>query len=290
MYIAVSIATPFVSFAQNDVPQARMGGGERGQEVSQQRMIQGGPVGDRVQKMMAGATTSSMPRIPGPKEIFPTGTEVRFPVAREMYASGTPFREEMKGNPMMKDLGHEEFLKQIQDKQQGAAKEKGDRDLKFKQELGKLKDANREARVVEVNNKLDGLNSNAMNRFVQALDQLAKVLSNIIQRTDNAASKGVDVTSARTAIATASSSIASARTVVVAQSAKIYSPTITSSSTLRADITSTKEGMKTDLKKVEDSVKSARDSVQAAATTLAQLSRSPVTPAPTVTSTATSTQ
>lgn len=147
----------------------------------------------------------------------------------------------------------------------------------LKAKLVKIKDEKKKAIVERVDNRIVELNNNQMDHLSNVLDQLDKVLLKINDRTDAAAAKGRDVTAVRTAIESAKTGIAAARAAIVAQSGKVYTITITTESKLGTDVGKATKLVHADIVGVREKVKTAREAVHKAATTLAQAYRVPET-------------
>lgn len=138
-----------------------------------------------------------------------------------------------------------------------------------KKKIEDIKDARKKDTVKRLDQNLNEMNTRMTERYSENLNQLDRVLVNITARTDRAAAQGLVVTSVRTAIVSASTSIAAARAAVLAQSKKTYAVTITTSTTVKADIAAIRDSLKNDLRVAETAVKTARTAVHTAATTLA---------------------
>ncbi|GEM_PF-2668702 len=149
--------------------------------------------------------------------------------------------------------------------------EKAKTDLK--ERLSKIKDERKKQVVERIANQINELNARSMNHFSDVLDKLANVLGRISSRADKGAVRGLDVSSVRTAISASQTAISTARDAVKAQLGKTYSVlnATTTESGLKGVVGAAREALHTDLKKVEDAVKTARDAVHNAATTLAKI-------------------
>ncbi len=134
-----------------------------------------------------------------------------------------------------------------------------------------IKDAKKQAALQRIQNEIDRINKSRTDHYTAVTDQIEKVLNRITSRTDKAAAKGLDVSSVRTAIDAAKTAIAAARAAIATQAAKTYTLTITTQVKLRADVKATRDQIHSDLMKVQNLVKAARQAVQNAATMLAQL-------------------
>ncbi len=193
------------------------------------------------------------------------------------------------------ELTREQFQKDVESARESAKRELEQKREAAKKEIEDIKDQRKKDAIKRIGLNFMEINTRMVERYTANLNQLDRVLMNIITRTDGAQSRGLVVSTVRTAIAAASTSIASARAAVVAQSGKTYAAAITSSTTARADLGAIRDSLKNDLKATEAAVKSARNAVHAAAVTLAQVPRigeteSPATssvPVPTTTATST---
>lgn len=210
--------------------------------------------------------------------------------------------KEERGNfAAQAEAAHARFQKEVE-----SARESAKRQLEVKREEAKkviegIKDERKKETVKRIDQNLNEMNVRMVERYSANMEQLDKVLVNIVARTDRAAAQGLSVAPVRVAIATASSSIAAARAAIVVQSGKTYAAVLASSTTARTDLSAIRDQLKSDLRMVETKVKSARDAVHAAATTLASVrgigetepratSTATTTTTSTTTSTATTTQ
>lgn len=148
---------------------------------------------------------------------------------------------------------------------------KQERDV-FKQQIEK----NREALMLKIKNfkdekkktvaervdlRLEEINKIQTDHFVAVLDQIEKVLGSIEIQADKMQANGQDVSKVRTAIDSAAKAIADARTAVVVQSKKTYTPTITSETTVQADLKKARESLNSDLKAVREVIKKSHEAV-----------------------------
>jgi hypothetical protein len=150
-------------------------------------------------------------------------------------------------------------------------REQGKKDLKAK--LAKIKDVKKREATERINDNIAKLNKERTEQFGDVLNKLSSVLDRVDERANRAGSKGVDVANAKTAIATARQAITDANTVVKVQSEKIYTITVTDEATLKQKVGEVRQQLRDDLTKVHDVVKSAREAVRNAATTLAKTPR-----------------
>lgn len=215
--------------------------------------------------------------------VLPAGAQVT-PAATGTVRSG--MREDIQNlrtqaNEELKTL-RENFRQQLEDARMNFQKtieaERTDLQTKLqahrdelKNELQKVKDEGKKTIATRIDGNVADLNARMTAHYTNVLDQIAGVLGRVVSRADKAQTNGLDVTAVRTKITTAQTAITAARAAVAAQVSKMYSMNITSDATLKNNVSATRKALHDDLKKVEDSVKAARDAVRQAAVTLAQI-------------------
>ncbi len=141
----------------------------------------------------------------------------------------------------------------------------------LKARLAKIKDENKKKIVERINDQINELNTKLTDHYSAVLDKLGDILNRISSRADKAAANNVDVSSVRTAITAAQSAIDGARTAVKAQAGKTYPITVNAESTLKTDVGKARQAFHSDITAVFNSVKTARQAVQNAATTLGKI-------------------
>lgn len=189
---------------------------------------------------------------------------IRTEAKQEIQGIRQATQEQIKG-------AREDFRKTIETKRtERQAAMQAHRDT-LKAKLQAIKDERKKTAVERIDKNLADLNSRMTTHYANVLDQIDDVLNRVVSRTDTAQANGKDATMARTAIMNAQSVITAARTAVVAQVNKVYSMNITGDTTLKSDVGAARQALHDDLKKVNDTVKAARDAVRQAAMSLAQI-------------------
>jgi len=107
--------------------------------------------------------------------------------------------------------------------------------------------------------------------MLKAVDQIESVLSRILSRSEKAIANNENVSSVTTASEVAKTAIAAARTAIQEQTAKVYSVEATTEEALKTDLGRVRDMLRSDLEAVKSKVKAARDAVQSAAVSLAQI-------------------
>lgn len=152
----------------------------------------------------------------------------------------------------------------------------------LKERLAKIKDARKRQAVERIDKQLAELNSRRLDHYAAALGKLEKIMPRIEERANKVVTRGIDVSSVKTALTDAAKAIADAREAIKNQAAKVYNITVTTEEGLRAAVGEARKALHADLMKVQEAVKVARQAVQNAATTLAKLrDTKPVAPATT---------
>ncbi len=135
----------------------------------------------------------------------------------------------------------------------------------------RIRDEKKREALIRVDENLNDLSKRMLERFSSALEQIERVLANIVTRADKADAGGQDVSAVRTAVENAKMAISSARSSIEAQAPKVYSFSINTEETLRSDVAAARDALKGDLQIVKNAVDAARTATHAAATALAQI-------------------
>ncbi|MDQ5931017.1 MAG: hypothetical protein QG674_183, partial [Patescibacteria group bacterium] len=125
----------------------------------------------------------------------------------------------------------------------------------------------------------------------EVVSKIETALVSIESRTDKAATAGLDVASVRTLIASAETAIADARAAIVVQVGKTYTVSITSDTTAKSTLESTREAFRADIKAMNLKIKVAHDATRKAAEALKAIPKidEVVVPAPVAPTTSTET-
>lgn len=193
-------------------------------------------------------------------------TEKREAVKADVAAK----REEVKASMEAK---REEMKTNMEAKRAEMKAGMEERKTALKEQLTKVKDEKKKQTVLDINTRLEELNTKTLDHFSESLDKLGEVSERITSRADKAEGRGLNVATVRTAIADALKAIEASRLAIQAQAGKTYTITVTTESNLRADVEKTRKALHDDLAKVRETVKAAHDAVRRAAVTLAQIPR-----------------
>ncbi|HUX35852.1 MAG TPA: hypothetical protein VMV71_02355 [Candidatus Paceibacterota bacterium] len=216
---------------------------------------------------------------PAAAQVTPaTGTSSREGVRQEIQNIRAQANQQVQGirQTMREQIQaeRESFQKEVEAKRAEVQSAAQARVAKLKADLQNIKDNAKKAAVERIDQNIADLNTRITTHYANVLDQIAEILGRIVSRTDTAQANGKDVIAARSAITNAQNTIAAARTAVSAQTGKIYSlgiTTSTASTALKGVVGITRQALQKDLKNAEDSVKAARDAVRQAAVALAQI-------------------
>lgn len=185
-------------------------------------------------------------------------------------------REAAKQELSQKKAEFQTAVQGIREKMQSEIKAK---ETELKTQVKKIKDIAKQQAVQKMYANLNDMNKRMTDQFVKSLNQLADVLDKIKSRTAKAQAAGtggtggIDIKTVQTAIANAENAIALARTAVQSQAGKAYSITVQSDTSAKLDVSKVRDNLKKDLKIAQDAVKSAREAVHTAATTLGKIQR-----------------
>lgn len=141
----------------------------------------------------------------------------------------------------------------------------------FKENINKIKDEAKKTSAEKVFSTIADLNTKLTGQLSSKIDQIENVLISIDSRISKAEAKGIDVTSVKAQSVKAHESITLARTAIVDQSKKIYTTTVSSDTTLRANMKTLRDNFNKDMKALNIVVKATHTAVKTTATTLAQI-------------------
>ncbi len=158
----------------------------------------------------------------------------------------------------------EELKNTIQEKRIEAEKVITTKREELKKKLGQFKDEQKKRVTEQVNENLNKVNQNVVNRFTNNINELERVLTNINTRADKATANGSDVSSVLAAVQIAKDAIAPARIAISTQAGKVYSVTISTEAKVADDLKISRDTLNTDLKTVQEKVRTAHTAVLAA--------------------------
>lgn len=171
------------------------------------------------------------------------------------------------------DARHAAFQKDVQKMRDGAKKMMEQRQAQFSQGLKKIKNTAKQQSVQSLNANLQKINADSIGRFSDALDRQDSILADIAAHLSEVQSSGASTTvplaTLQADLAAAQTALATARAAVVAQTAKVYSVTITTEANLKSDVSTTRKSLETDLSAVRDAVKASHEALRKLARELA---------------------
>jgi len=163
----------------------------------------------------------------------------------------------------------EDFTNRLEASREAAKKEFEDHKKEFELELAHIKDTKKQAIVDRINTNCQDINVKRTTAMTGMLAKLSSILTNVTNRAATASASGKDTSAVDTAVTTAQAAIADAQSAVAAQAGKTCTITITSDTTVKADVGKTISGIEADLKSVYAKVIAARKSVGDAVKSLA---------------------
>lgn len=179
-------------------------------------------------------------------------------------------REEAKALMRQK---REEFKARVEARREELKKRVEAKREELKERLKKIKDERKKQVVVRIDERLNAINANRVERFTENLDKIQKALDHVVTRTDKAADRGLDVTAVRTAVTNAQTAINASKAAIEAQASKTYTLTVNTEITLRSDVGVARQALHKDLQAVFETLRNAHDMVRRAAVALAQVPR-----------------
>ncbi len=141
----------------------------------------------------------------------------------------------------------------------------------FKKNISKIKNEKRRTNILNIVNKIQELNDNAVDNFSDSIVQIEDLLNNIEERTKEAQlNKGLKVDGTLSYIAKARVSISEAKAFTVQQSIRIYTTNITTENKTIEIIKLLRDTFQGDVNNLQNKVKVARDNTKDAAISLAK--------------------
>jgi len=162
-----------------------------------------------------------------------------------------------------------QFEEMMKTRRSEADKQMKELRAKLKADLAKIKDAKKRTLAEMLATELPKINTKRTDAWKTQLNQMTDTLKKMEEK---GAATGKNTTALTTAIKNAEQTIAGAMNAVIAQSGKLYTITITNGeASMSANVQTSLKTLQNDLKPVEDTVKTARESVRLAIRELAKL-------------------
>jgi len=188
---------------------------------------------------------------------------------------------------------NEEMRKEMQEKREGILENLKQKSEEFKDELQKkrtemkkvmathretlqnklknIKNERKQNSVLKISDNFEKINEKATERLNNLVDQIEKVLEKIINRVDKAEDEGRDVSEARLAVKKAQEAISSARSAIITQTAQIYTIEVVDEETLKEVTKTVRDEFYSNIKAVQDKIKTAHEAIRKTAKTLGSL-------------------
>jgi hypothetical protein len=167
----------------------------------------------------------------------------------------------------------EEFKHQLEEKKDEVKTKIETEKLRLNEKLKSIKDERKKQTVQKVNTEIQALNARKLEHYSNVLNQIEEVLKKVGTRVDNASARGLEVGTMRTNMTAVETAITTARTAIIAQSAKVYTVTVTTEGKLKNDTGVTRQQLQKDLSVVQNLVKMAHEALRKTAVSLAQIPR-----------------
>ncbi|MHB9019346.1 MAG: hypothetical protein ACYC3G_00510 [Minisyncoccota bacterium] len=135
----------------------------------------------------------------------------------------------------------------------------------LKVRLQVVKDEAKKATVQKLDENINNLNSNFVEKFTKNLTDFDTYLSKLVDKA-SATSTTKDLTAFNSAVGSAKAAIASAKAAVEAQTNKVYTIAVSSEANLKSDVSSVRGLLNNDLKSVRDLVQAAHSATVIALT------------------------
>jgi len=178
--------------------------------------------------------------------------------------------------------GQSTFTASIQVKRTEALENSIQRRKEFTSQLSLIKDTQKKNVVVQIDNKVSGLNQDYVSKLAFSLDSLQQILGKISSKEAELKNRGIDTNSLRACLLSSQKTIDSAKIYTLFQAAKEYVATISTERDLKENMGATVNQFSADIKSVYARVQTAKNTVYACAQELAKLSQVPkISPAAT---------
>ena len=161
----------------------------------------------------------------------------------------------------------EKRMDKVEDRLASLKDRMASRAAELRKKLDKFRDKVKAGRVEAINNNLNTINSRRTSQMQEALQKIANVLERIKTKTAETGSAGKDVTAVNAAIATLETEWAQADAAIKAQADKDYSVVVNTESTVKADASSARDSLKTDLQATHTQLVEARQALAKALST-----------------------
>lgn len=138
------------------------------------------------------------------------------------------------------------------------------REAEFKANLQKIKDTRKQTIVSNISDRISNRNTLWVSHWNIVTKRLSTILDKIESRATEASTKGKDITSVTSAVASARTAIASAQSAIDTQSTKTYSIDLSNESNLGQSVRTTITTFQSDVKSVISQLNVARKAVQSA--------------------------
>lgn len=189
----------------------------------------------------------------------------------EVKTNLTENKAEVKTMLQSIKANREEFKTEIEAKKEEAKTNFEALKTKLKADLVVIKDEKKKATAENIVDSITSLNNKLTEGLSDKIDQIENVLVSIDSRISKAEENNINVGTAKEQSVAAKTAIEKARTAISAQISKKYEVSVTSESTLKAEMKTLRDAFSKDIKAVNALVKSAHEAVKTVATTLAKI-------------------
>jgi hypothetical protein len=168
-----------------------------------------------------------------------------------------------------------ENRKQFEEKKEAIKQESKSRSEEARESLKKtldlIKDEKKKASVENIANIIGNANKNTSTRFSNNVNSIENVLISIKSRSSKLQEAGADVSELSLEITKTEELISEARKAIADQSAKVYTIDSTDPTKIKETMKSVRDTFNSDIKKVQEKIKIARDGVKKNADTLKKI-------------------
>lgn len=168
-----------------------------------------------------------------------------------------------RGESLRRLEGEKEQLRTRLEQARMVSQKKGEEAQEdFQAGLARITDVRKQQIISRIDSNLKAISARHQERFSTLLDKIAELLSRTESRAAKAAENGRDVSAVKARTDAAKAAIDAARAKVVDQAARTYTIIVTAEEKVSQNASATRDQLKSDLKVVQDAIKTAHAAVR----------------------------
>lgn len=191
--------------------------------------------------------------------------EVRNEVRNQVASGSSSSSDAIRATVQKMQEERDSFRVRVESLKQEAKTKMTQERESLKVKLQVVKDEAKKATVQKLDENINNLNSNFVEKFTKNLTDFDTYLTKLVDKA-SATSTTKDLTTFVGAVESAKAAVASAKTAVEAQAKKVYTITVSTEANLKSDVSSVRQLLNNDLKSVRDLVQAAHSATVIALT------------------------